>query len=249
MFEVPRLGRSRRLIVAFVLLLLLPAATVVWLGVRLVIKDRELEIEQLRTRKESAATAIVDDLNEWLALAERDLSMRQPPGDDAVLMVFRADGIETLPPTRLIYYPGLQAWDDDPSAEFVPGEALEHQLRDFVAAEAAFRKLAAHPSLKIRADALVRLARVLRKKGSIKEAIRTSTHTSGACGKQTPSASSARRAGDAHATSAALTPSDVDTGHSVITRPSPERERRRNAISDCSAPCFGAGGGVISTRP
>lgn len=78
---------------------------------------------------------------------------------------------------------------------------------------------------------------------------RTSTQTSGACGKQTPSASSARRAGEAHATSAALTPSEVEIGHSVMTRPSRETERRRCAISDCSAPCRGDGGGVMITRP
>ena len=41
-------GVSRRLIAAFVLLLLLPAAAVVWLGIRLVIQDRQLEAEGLR---------------------------------------------------------------------------------------------------------------------------------------------------------------------------------------------------------
>jgi hypothetical protein len=38
-----------------VLLLLLPAFAVVWLGVRLIVQDRQLEAEQLRKRREGAA--------------------------------------------------------------------------------------------------------------------------------------------------------------------------------------------------
>jgi hypothetical protein len=42
-----------------VLLLLVPAAAVVWLGVRLVIQDRQLESEQLRKQREIAADEVV----------------------------------------------------------------------------------------------------------------------------------------------------------------------------------------------
>ena len=44
----------RRLMVFFLLVLLLPAAAVVWFGLRLIEQDRALEIRQLRERRESA---------------------------------------------------------------------------------------------------------------------------------------------------------------------------------------------------
>ncbi len=50
---------SRRLVVSFVLLLLLPAATVVWLGVQLLARDRGLESQQLRDRWESACDRLL----------------------------------------------------------------------------------------------------------------------------------------------------------------------------------------------
>ena len=45
----------RRRILSFTLVLLAPAAAVVWLGVRLVDEDRALAARQLRERRESAA--------------------------------------------------------------------------------------------------------------------------------------------------------------------------------------------------
>ena len=77
-------GASRRLIAAFVLLLLLPAAAVVWLGIRLVIQDRQLEAEGLRKQPENAAECIVNELGKRLADAERAIASTEPPGDDAV---------------------------------------------------------------------------------------------------------------------------------------------------------------------
>jgi signal transduction histidine kinase len=164
-------GPSRRLIAAFVLLLLLPAVTVVWLGVRLIVQDRELESEQLRRQRESAAERIVGLLNERLSAAEGRLGSAEAPGDDAVTLVLGTNGIDTRPPARLLYQPELDIVDVGSAPEFRAGEDLEYRRRDLDAAEAAFRKLTADRVPAIRAGALVRLARVLRKKGHREQAL------------------------------------------------------------------------------
>jgi signal transduction histidine kinase len=167
---LPR-GASRRLIAAFVLLLLLPAAAVVWLGVRLIVQDRQLESEQLRTERESVANRVVEALDTQLAGADRNLDSMGPPGDDAVIFVLKSDGVETRPRTPLLYRPGLAA-GGDPLPAFTAGEELEYRRGDLDAAESAWRKLAGDRSPEVRAGALVRLARVLRRKGRIGEALR-----------------------------------------------------------------------------
>ena len=50
------LGASRRLILSFVLALLVPAAAVVWLGVRLIEQDRALASRQLRVSSHAVLT-------------------------------------------------------------------------------------------------------------------------------------------------------------------------------------------------
>jgi signal transduction histidine kinase len=163
-------GASRRLIAAFVLLLPLPAAAVVWLGIRLVIQDRQLEAEGLRAERENAAERIVLELSKRLSDAERALVSAESPGDDAVRLAMTRDGIEAHPTTRLLYYPGLRLTGDGGGA-FSAGEELEYRHNDLDAAAAAFRRLTADRPDDVRAGALVRLARVLRKKGARKPAL------------------------------------------------------------------------------
>jgi signal transduction histidine kinase len=163
-------GASRRLIAAFVLLLVLPAAAVVWLGVRLVIQDRELETKQLREQRERTAERVVAELTEHLAEAERTLSSSDSPGDDAIKIAIIAGSIRTYPTTRLLYYPSLGLADDTTDV-FTAGEALEWVRGDFEGAEAAFRRLVGERSERIKAGAIVRLARVLRKKGAHRKAL------------------------------------------------------------------------------
>ena len=66
-------GAPRRLILSFTLVLLAPAAAVVWLGVRLVDEDRALAARQLRERRESAANRLVAGLAQALSASERRL--------------------------------------------------------------------------------------------------------------------------------------------------------------------------------
>jgi len=170
-------GASRRLILSFVLVLLVPAAAVVWLGVRLIEQDRALASRQLRERRESAADRLIADLEQAVSSTERRLDgepagWRIQPDDDAVLLTLGPSGIEAHPRDRLLYLPAILPGPAEPTAAFEAAEALEFRQNDYRGAEAAFRALAASSSPAVRAGALLRLARTLRKAGRADEALR-----------------------------------------------------------------------------
>lgn len=171
------LGASRRLILSFVLVLLVPATAVIWLGVRLIEQDRALASRQLRERRESAADRLIAGLEQAVSSTERRLDgepTRLPirPDDDAVLVTLRSSGIDAYPRGRLLYVPAIPPGPSEPTAVFEAGEALEFRARDYRGAAAAFRALAASPSADVRAGALLRLARTSRKMGRADEALR-----------------------------------------------------------------------------
>jgi signal transduction histidine kinase len=162
-----RLDGPRRLIASFVLLLLLPAAAVVWMGVRLIGQDRALE-SQLRDRRENAADRLVVGLEKAISASEQKSTA--PPDEDSLLAVIDSATVEAYPKGRLLYYPASPVFTEAP--EFAPGEILEFQARNYGGAAAAFRKLAGSSTAEVRAGALLRLARNLRHIGSLDEALR-----------------------------------------------------------------------------
>jgi hypothetical protein len=173
------LGASRRLILSFVLALLVPATAVVWLGVRLIEQDRALASRQLRERRESAADRLIAGLEQAVSSTERRLDgeptgLPIQPDDDAVLVTLRPSGIEAYPRDRLLYLPAIPPINRpaEPTAPFEAGEALEFRATNYQGAAAAFRALSTSPSTVVRAGALLRLARTLRKAGRADEALR-----------------------------------------------------------------------------
>ena len=170
-------GASRRLILSFVLVLLVPAAAVVWLGVRLVDQDRALAARQLRERREAAADRVIASLQQAVAISERRLAgdpaaFPFQPDDDALLMTLDAQGIEIYPRHRLLFLPVLSHALNEPTVPFEAGEVLEFRAGDFAGAARAYRELASSRSQDVRAGALLRLARALRKSGRSDEALR-----------------------------------------------------------------------------
>ena len=159
-----------RLIASFVLLLLLPAAAIVWLGVRLLAQDRSLESRQLEERRGSACDRVLAALEQALAATERRLGSL-PPEDDAVQITFAGDRIDAHPPGRLLYYPVLPGAFEAPASMFAAGEDLEFRIQDYRRAAAAFQTLALSPVAAARAGALLRLARNLRKMGEMEQAL------------------------------------------------------------------------------
>jgi signal transduction histidine kinase len=164
----------RRLIVSFLLVLLLPAVTVVWLGIRLMEQDRALEVRLLRERRESTCDRLVAALEQRISHTERSLAEnpRLMPEDDAVVVAIEADGIEVSPHGRLLYYPVSPTCRPEPSAPFAAAEDLEFRSHDYLKAAANLRGLATATDAGVRAGALLRLARNLRKANRADEAVR-----------------------------------------------------------------------------
>lgn len=170
-----RRGAPRRLMLSFILLLLLPAMAVVWLGVQLLRQDRDLEIRQRQERREVAVERVAAAVAQALAATERRLagppaSAGIEPDDDAVLLTIRDGALEAWPRGRLLYHPQPPA-APPPAAVFEEGEAFEYRFDDPAAAVRTFRRLASSPDANIRAGALMRLARNLRRAGRVDEAL------------------------------------------------------------------------------
>ena len=145
------LGAPRRLILSFVLVLLVPAVAVVWLGVRLIEQDRAIASRQLQERRESAADRFVAGLEQAVSSTERRLdgapgTLQLRPDDDAVLLILRPSGIEVYPTERLLYVPRLPTGPAEMTDAFEDGEALEFRAKDYRGAAAAFhREHPCHP--------------------------------------------------------------------------------------------------------
>src|ERR1700684_1650343 len=112
----------RSLLASFVLLLLLPAAAVVWLGLRLLAQERAQESHELLDRRETVCARLVASLDQALASTERSLT--GPPAgqtnlaEDAVFLTLRPDRIEAYPKERLLYSPVLPTDAAEPTAAF-----------------------------------------------------------------------------------------------------------------------------------
>jgi tetratricopeptide (TPR) repeat protein len=163
------LGAPKRLLWSFVLLLLLPAAAVAWLGVQLLEQDREIEARRIAERRERAADRAIAEIEKAVAATERQLSGAANtvpilPGDDAVVVTMAAGGVEAAPRQHLLYQPQLPVGPPEPSNAFDAAQGLEF-AGDLEGAATAYRALAGSPAEDVRAGALLRLARTLRKTG------------------------------------------------------------------------------------
>jgi len=169
----------RYLLTLFLAIMLVLAATLGWLGWRLLEQDRALENQRTQERLDNAADLIgasllrkfsesEDQLTGLSALSDPELGARasalsgQPAGT-ALIIVVRPQAVDAYPQTSLVYYPFLPSAKEPPASVFEAGEALEFQQKDPAKAMAAFRELSRSKDPAIRAGALVRLARNLRK--------------------------------------------------------------------------------------
>lgn len=158
----------RQLVALFLLVTLLPSLLLVIVGWKLSQRDRAAEQRQSQERREQAATAAVAALESAVTAAEQALrdpgtaqSLATP--DDAVLVMFDPRGVAVAPPGRLVYWPVGSSGREAPPAAFEPGEALEFRQQDPLKAVEWFRARAVSADPAIRAGALIRLARNLRK--------------------------------------------------------------------------------------
>jgi signal transduction histidine kinase len=134
-------------------------------------QDQALEFDRLRTRLEQGATLIAQDLDRRLAEWETisgDRAAQVP--QQSVLIRFDSSGVVGVWGTPIPYVPEVST-QDEPAAMFEAAEALEFRARDLPAACAAYRTNTGSREPMIRAGALMRWARCLRKQERPREAL------------------------------------------------------------------------------
>jgi signal transduction histidine kinase len=162
-----------------------PVIILGWLGWRLIREDQVLEGRRIQARLESASEGIAAALDRNLAELEERLSalaaavdrqtkaaeLGNEVGEDTLVVMIDHTGVEARPGGRLLYYPSLPALKEPEERVFSAGEAIELQRNDPAGASVVFRELSRSPDPGIRAGALLRLARSLRKSGRAEEAL------------------------------------------------------------------------------
>lgn len=168
------LRSSRGLVLMFVLVTILPAAALVVLGVRLVDQERALAGQRRRDALDRAADRAVLLFTQELTRLHKRLAGPpfSPPVDSAVL-VFRHRGnpVEAIPDGRLPYLPAVAGLNEPPPNSFSELETFEFSTHNLDKAIELSRRLAQTSDPAVRAGALLRQARVLRKLGRIDDAL------------------------------------------------------------------------------
>ena len=163
-----RPASPKKLLTLFVLLSGIPLVALGWLGWRVLEQDRALDARRLRDKLENAAAVVIRELEReisgWETIAQNATEGRatEPPAG-ATLILFDADGIIEQRGARLPYQPYLRSNEVLDPAVFTEAEALEFQRGELASAATAYRQIADTGPPSVRAAALMRLARVLRK--------------------------------------------------------------------------------------
>jgi signal transduction histidine kinase len=169
----------RYLLTLFLAIMLVLAASLSWLGWRLLKQDRALESQRIQERLDNAADLIAasllhkfsesrDQFTSLLTLSDSDLAARASElssqgAGTALIVVFRQQAVDAYPRAAMLYYPFLPTAKEPPASMFEAGEVAEFQQKDFAKAIAVFRELCHSKDPALRAGALLRLGRNLRK--------------------------------------------------------------------------------------
>ncbi|OFW17918.1 MAG: hypothetical protein A3H97_22675 [Acidobacteria bacterium RIFCSPLOWO2_02_FULL_65_29] len=165
---------------SFATVMLLLAATFGWLAWRLLVQDQALSAQRLVEQRETAADLVVLALERRLTNVEQDLDRilaGEPPStsprasDGALFFEMSGTSIRTWPEKGLVFYPTLPDVSEPPAATFEAAEALEFKRGDYPGAIAALRQASRSDDPRIRAGALVRVARNHLKGGQPRESL------------------------------------------------------------------------------
>jgi signal transduction histidine kinase len=166
------------MLIVLSLLTLLAVSSLIWFGLRLLQQEQAVVEERRLEQLERGADTVAARMRKTLAEARERLNAwaMTPPSDgqpDHGLLLTGTNDIDSAyPKGRLLYWP-VPASAAEPSATaFAQGERLEFQYQLEERAAELYRGLAdSHASVVIRAGALMRLGRVLRKLGRKRESI------------------------------------------------------------------------------
>ncbi len=154
---------SRRLFVLFLATTLAPAIGLIWLGWRMAGQDRTLEAQRIQEQREQAAEVGAATLERILAEIEEKMTRQNPAignlNEGAALLVFGTQGLRERAGVSLPYYPGLPALSPAPGI-FEAASSLEFQKPEPAGAVRVLAELAKTSDQGVRAEALLRLARI-----------------------------------------------------------------------------------------
>src|SRR3989442_15074499 len=128
MFRPAWLQPPRHLIGLFLAVTVVPFVLLTFFGWRLLLQDRELERQQIETRREQAADLAVASLGQTLFAVEQSLRAGAPVPElesnvDAVSLVFTPATVRDSPDGRLPYLPVPPSLAEAPPGVFAAGEA------------------------------------------------------------------------------------------------------------------------------
>lgn len=141
----------RAVLTLFMGLMAVCALALGWLGWQVLVQDRAVEAQRQRDQLESAADRAV-------AAMERAFGSA-----DALVTIAPNGDLEVAPNGRLAYVPPQTALNPIRPDLFADAEALEFGTQDATKAADAYRRLAESGSAQVRAEALMRLGRLLRR--------------------------------------------------------------------------------------
>lgn len=154
-FQPPRV-----VLTLFISLMAMCALALGWLGWQAVVQDRAVEAQRRQEQVERAADRAVAAMER--ALAAADVNVTVAVNGDA----------DVTPPNRLAYMPVQSALVPLRTEVFAEAELLEFGGQDHSRAADAYRRLAESTDAQLRAEALMRLARVRRREKNWIEALR-----------------------------------------------------------------------------
>jgi signal transduction histidine kinase len=164
----------RRVLTGFLAVVVACLATLAWLGQRLQDQDRALEDQRVQEHLEHTADLVALALERGLIELEGALD-RAPGGVDppagTILIVAGHEELESSGDLPLLFHPELRTPREVSNNTLREAERLEFQKDDPLAAAALYRKVSRSPEPEVRAAALVRLGRSLRKAGRVQEAL------------------------------------------------------------------------------
>jgi signal transduction histidine kinase len=174
--------RPHQLRIVFLAVMILLASTLGCVAWWLLDQDRQLATQRLGERLDTAADLTVATLEKRLSdidqTLDRMLSDRAekpaPPPAGSLLVQFLPGSIRVWPDDGLAYYPVVAEMSEASDSLFAVADEMEFQNRDYSKAIAALREFTASSEPKVRAAALVRVARNELKGGSPQEALKAS---------------------------------------------------------------------------
>jgi hypothetical protein len=175
---IATVASSRRF---FILIADLVALALGWLGWKVASQERALERQRQRERLDQAADSIAASTLRKLAEIEAGVAQADDraaaalvdtTGARPVRIRFDSAAVHIDPPHVLLYLPFIPSRQLD-DGEFRDADRLEFLERDDVALTRVLRRLADSGTVEVRAEALIRLARMQSRQGRISDALDT----------------------------------------------------------------------------